>query len=135
MNIQNYNYSANFKAKFLHSEALKEVAQFAVETGRFEKLNKARKNIDSAFLTRKLNFELYTTPDGYPYVIFTRYTPKKNITIPKTIQDYEMSEPFIFNSKKKMNPLKFGFDTIIKLGNSAPKNNMYKEVVAGTIKK
>ena len=45
-----------------------------------------------------------------------------------------MSEPFLFIASKKMNPLKFGYEIIRKLSNSAPKNNMYKKVVAGIIK-
>ncbi len=135
MQIQNTNYSTNFRAKFLNSQSLRAFAEYAVENGKFERLNQARKNIDKAYLTRKLDFELYTTMDGYPYAIFTRYTPKKNVLFPKNREDYEMSEPFIFNSSKKCNPLKFGFELIKKLGNSAPKNNMYKEVVIGSIVK
>ena len=41
-----------------------------------------------------------------------------------------MSEPFILNANKKMNPLKYGFEVICKLSNNAPKNNLYKKIVA-----
>jgi hypothetical protein len=43
----------------------------------------------------------------------------------------KMSEPYIYCCSKKRNPLKYGYDKIIKLGNEAPKNNMYQKIVAG----
>ena len=135
MYIQNHNLA--FRAKFFHTQSLHDVAEFAKETGRFERLNDARKNIDKTHLDKRLTFELFVTEDDkkIPYAIFTRYTLKDGIVIPKSIDDYKVSEPFLFAAKKKMNPLKFGYDILRKLGNSAPHNNMYKEVVSGSIKK
>ncbi len=135
MYIQNNN-QCSFGAKFLNSQSLKDVVNYAVENGKFDKLNQARKNIDCAFLNRRLKFELFTTEDEkkIPYVILTRYTPKQDVIIPKSMDDFKMSEPFLFIASKKMNPLKFGYEIIRKLSNSAPKNNMYKKVVAGIIK-
>lgn len=132
MYIQN-NYQNSFGAKFLNSQSLHDVVNYAVENGKFDKLNQARKNIDCAYLNRRLMFELFTTADEkkIPYVILTRYTPKKDVIVPKSMEDFNMSEPFLFIANKKMNPLKFGFEIIRKLSNSAPKNNMYKKVVAG----
>ena len=126
----NYN-TPSYKAKFVYSDDLKKVVNYAVETNRFTKLNNARKNIDSAYLTRRLKFEFVGNENGYPVVAFTRFTPKSGI-IPKNINDYEQSEKFICISSKKMNPLKYGYDMIIKLSNSAPQNNLYKRIVAGT---
>ena len=40
--------SPSFKAKFLYSDSLKQVADYAAERGKFGKLNEARKNIDKA---------------------------------------------------------------------------------------
>ena len=46
-NTNTRNFTPNFKAKFLHSESLKLVADYAVAHGKFNKLNSARKNIVS----------------------------------------------------------------------------------------
>ena len=132
MKIQNTNNTI-FGAKFLDSQSLYEVAKYAKENGKFDKLNTARKNINRAYLNRRISFELFVTADDkkIPYVILTRYTPKKNVTIPKTSDDCTMSEPFIFISKKKMNPYQFGYELIKAMGNNAPQNNLYQQVVAG----
>ena len=79
MKIQSTS-STSFNAKFFHSQSLLDVAKYAQETGRFEKLNTARKNIDNAYLNRRLMFELYETLDNIPFVIITRYTPKKMLS-------------------------------------------------------
>ena len=50
------------------------------------------------------------------------------------MDDYRISEPYIYVSKKPMNPLRFGYKIICLLGNKAQPNNMYKEVVAGKVK-
>ena len=135
MKVQTDNI--NFGARFLNTRSLQDVAKYAKETGCFEQLNNARKNINSAYLTRRLKFELSVTKDEkkIPYVIFTRYTPKKCVTIPKSLKDYKITKPFIFVSKEIKNPLKFGLEIIKKLGNNAPENNMYKQVVAGILNK
>jgi len=118
----------NFKAKFLKSEALKQVADYAVEKGKFEKLNQAKKNIDTANLTTRLRFDMGEN-DGKPFVTFTRYELKPKVTLPKTFDDYKAPKFFLFQSCKKENLLKFALEQIIKLGNNAPNNKKYKLVV------
>lgn len=133
MRIQNNthftSYNTNFQAKFLHSESLKMVADYAVEHNKFDKLNQARKNIDSAFLQTKLRMDIRKNKNGNPVVSFTKYSPKKNVDIAYTLDDYELIKTTEFISEKKMNPLKFAFEKIIKLSNNAPHNKMYKHVV------
>lgn len=118
----------NFKAKFLNSESLKLVADYAVEKGKFEKLNQARKNIDLANLTTRLRFDIGEL-DGIPFVTFARYELKPGIIIPKSLDDYKPPRFFKFQSNKKENILKFALERLIKLGNNAPRNKMYKHVV------
>ena len=130
MQITNNNYSPAYKAKFFHTEDLKKVVEYAHQTNCFDKINKARKRIDNAYLTRRLKFEFGKGAEGYPIVIITRYTPLKGI-IPKFMEDYIASEPFVFASKQKINPFKFGLNVILKLSNSAPKSNLYKKIVGG----
>lgn len=67
--------------------------------------------------------------NGNYIVSFTKYSPKKNINIAYSLDDYEIVKTTEFTSEKKMNPLKFALDKIIKLGNNAPHNKMYKKVV------
>lgn len=128
-NNYNSNYRQNFKAKFLTSESLKLVANYAVEHGKFDKLNQARKNIDSSFLQTRIRVDIGETKKGFPLVSFTRFSPKSNVAVAKTFDDYKQSKVTIFESSKKMNPLKFAMEKIIKMGNNAPHNNMYKKVV------
>lgn len=59
MKIQNNPSQQTFQAKFLHSESLKMIAQYAVDHGKFDKLNTARKNIDKAYLTTRLRVDIY----------------------------------------------------------------------------
>ena len=49
MKIEKRCYTPNFNAKFIQSDDLKKIADYAVEHGKFEKLNQARKNIDSFY--------------------------------------------------------------------------------------
>lgn len=129
MNISSQpSKNPNFKAKFLKSESLKLVADYAVEKGKFERLNQARKNIDIANLTTRLRFDIGEV-DGKPFVTFARYDLKPGIIVPKSLEDYKAPKYFIYQSSKKENILKFALERLIKLGNNAPQNKMYKHVV------
>ena len=131
MNITtSHPHQLNFKAKFLKSESLKLVADYAIEKGKFEKLNQARKNIDTANLKTRLRFD-FGEIDGRPFVTFARYDLKPEVVIPQSLSDYKEPKFYIFESSKKCNVLKFAFERLIKLGNNAPNNNMYKQVVMG----
>ena len=45
------------------------------------------------------------------------------------MDDLKLEKVTIYKSDKKMNPLKFALEKLIKLGNNAPENNMFKNVV------
>lgn len=128
MKIQNYQNQTSFQAKFLQSDSLQQLAQYSVEHGKFDKLNAARKNIDSAFLSTRLKVDIFEE-NGKPGVSFTRFVPKKNVLIAKYQDDFEQAKVVTFKSEKKCNPLKFALEKIIKLSNNAPHNNMYKNVI------
>lgn len=119
-----------FGAKFLHSESLKQVAEYAVEHGKFDKLNSARKNIDSAYLQTKIRVDVGVNKKGFPSLTFTRFEPKKSVLIPMKADDYQMTKVTVVESSKNCNPFKFAMEKIIKMGNDAPKNNLFKRVVA-----
>ncbi len=128
MKIQNYQNQTAFQAKFLYSDSLQQLVQYSVEHGKFDKLNAARKNIDSAYLKTRLKVDIFEE-NGKPRIIFTRFVPKKNVLIAKYQDDLEQVKVVTIKSDKKCNPLKFAFEKIIKLSNNAPHNNMYKNVV------
>ena len=132
MIIQKTNlHKPNFQAKFIHTQSIKDLAEFAVRTNRFDKLNKARKKIDNAYLRHRISFELSQTNEGIPIAIFTRYTPKKDVAFPKTIDDFEKSAPIEYRAKRIMNPLIYGYDIIRKLATFNGQNDMFKKIVAG----
>ena len=128
MNVNNNYSNVNFQAKFLKSDSLYDVVHYAIDNGKFEKLNQARKNIDNACLRTRLQMDIAYTNNS-PTVIFTKYEPKKLSSglftddfIPTNRVEYICTKP-------KTNPLEFALRMIIKMGNSAPKNNIYKNVV------
>jgi hypothetical protein len=124
----NYN-TPNFGAKFFHSESLKIIADHAVETGKFEKLNQARKNIDNACLSTRLRVDISQTDNGNPVLMIAKFRPKERICCAKNIKDYKLIKVSKFISAKKENPINFALKELLKLGKNAPNNKMYKKVV------
>lgn len=124
----NRTSNVNFQAKFLKSDSLQQIAEYAVEHGKFDKLNIARKNIDNANFTTRLMVNI-GDEEGRPYIKFTRYNLKPNAPIDYTMDDFRPEKTTVFKSSVKMNPLKFALEKIIKMGNDAPHNNIYKKVV------
>ena len=125
--IINNNSNINFEAKFLKSESLKNVADYALEKGKFDKLNNARCNIDKAALTKRIKMDIIDK-DGYPTVIFTKYEPRAR-SLGLSIDEYIPTKQIQRTSTKKMNPLKYALELIIKLGNNAPNNKMYRNLI------
>ena len=130
MHVQNSTSQINFQARFLHSESLQKVAEYAVDKGKFDKLNQSRLNISKHYMDRRLMFDLGTDEKGFPYAVFTRYVPKYS-RMPQTIEDYKNPLKIVYKADKKMNPLKYGLQLLIRLGNDAPHNKMYKNVIVG----
>jgi len=130
MNINNNNSNVNFQAKFFKNDDLTSIVKYAQEHGKFDKLNKARKEIDNNYQTLRTRLKVdicYT--DNYPTVIFSRYQPQKDC-IALSGKDYELTAQTEFICPKKgQNPLKFALDRIIKLSQGAPESKMYKKVV------
>ena len=111
---QNYTYahSPKFGAKFLHSESLKQVADYAVENGKFDKLNQARKNIEGAHLQTRVRFDMGVNDKGFPFLTFSRFNPKKSVLVPMSADDYQLTKATVIESSNKCNPLKFAFEKI-----------------------
>ena len=127
----NYNdsYSPAFQAKFFHSESLKMIADYAVEHNKFQKLNQARKNIDAYCLPVRLRVDIGRTEKGFPSIVFTKFMPKSGIIVPTSMNDYVPVKSTTYVGSESKDLLKFALEKLIKLGNDAPKNNMFKNIV------
>lgn len=134
MNI-NKNYSnVNFQAKFVKSDSLYDIVNYAIENGKFDKLNQARKNIDNAYLMTKLKVDIFYS-NNRPTLAITKYEPKHHRSglysddyIPTNHVEFECQKP-------KANPVAYALKILIKMGNNAPNNHIYKDVVAVRNKK
>lgn len=131
----NNNYSTArrpaFKARFLNSESMKQIADYAIQHGKFEKLNQARKNIESSHLRTRLLVDTGVTSKGFPFISFTRFVPKSDVIVPKTMQDLRQEKvvTFLTESSKIKNPIKFALEKLIRMGNDVPHNNIFKKTV------
>lgn len=127
--VQAHNTKPSFGAKFFDSESLAQIAEYAVEHGKFAKLNRARLNIDTACLRTRLKVDIKQNESANHSLVFTRYVPKPTVIVPKSIADYIPVKVTVLNLGNKGNVLKAALEKLIKLGNSAPKNNLYKRIV------
>ncbi len=128
MKINSQNNNINFQARFLDSEALRRVVTHAAEHGKFDKLNNSRKNIEKYYFNRRLLVDI-GEKNGKPYITFTRFIQKPEVIIPKSMQDFKLDKIVTLQSEKNMNPLKFAYEKLVKLGNEAPKNKMFKNII------
>lgn len=127
--VQACNTKPSFGAKFFNSESLAQIAEYAVEHGKFAKLNRARLNIDTAYLRTRLKVDIKQNESAKPSLVFTRYVPKPTIIVPKSVADYLPVKITVLDLDKNSNVLKVALEKLIKLGNNAQKNNLYKRVV------
>lgn len=128
MKINNQYNTPNFKAKFLYSKSLELVADYAVEKGKFEKLNQSRKNIEKFYLRRRLRVDIGDN-DGKPFITFTRFVPKDSVITPKTMQDLKLNKIVSIECGQRKNILKFALEKLIKLGNDTPNNKLFQDIV------
>ena len=120
--------SIGFGAKFIHTDDLQRIAQYAIENGKAVELNQARKNIDSVYLKTRIGVRLFEDTNGYPGVEFTRYVPKSVVSFPKSEKDYNAYK-YAYCATKKMDIFEFALKKIIKMGNGVPNNKIFKRVI------
>ncbi len=130
-NSYNTAHRPAFKAKFLNSESMKQIADYAIQHGKFEKLNQSRKNIESSYLRTRLLVDTGVTPKGFPFISFTRFVPKSGIIVPKTMQDLKQEKvvTFVTESSKIKNPIKFALEKLIRMGIDVPHNRIFRKSV------
>ena len=117
----------NFKAKILYNNALKQINEKAAEIGQFENLKIAKRNIAMHDNNIGLLIDIGEN-NGKPFVSFSKYVPRKKVKSPKTFDDFKLAITETFEAGRHYNPVEFALSKLLKLGNDAPNNNMYKKI-------
>ncbi len=135
MQINPQNTTPNFGAKFLYSDSLKQVADYAKKRGAFTKLNQAQKNLaqknpDTRILVDLGVYSSIKKTETKPYVEFSIFEPVKRVGRPKKgIRQYELVKKVLFESQREMDPLKFAYNKILGLGKQDINNKIYKRIL------
>lgn len=127
MYIQSTN-DINFKAKFIRNESYDDVMRYAIKRNKYEILNSALKNIDNIRKDTFIRMDICYTGE-YPTVVFSRFDRGWDPISQKATDKYIQKKQVDYISSKRGNPIKFAYEKIIKLGNNAPNNKMFQEVV------
>ena len=127
MNIQPAN-SVNFNAKIINNDSYKDVMRYALEHNKMTKFIKTLENIDKIRKETRIKMDICYT-DKYPTVVFSRYERGWNPELRQYTDDFVLKRQVDYISTKKENPVKFALSRLIKIGNDAPNNKMFKEVV------
>ena len=133
MKITNTNSNPNFGASLTHSKDMLRIVQYAKNNSQdLKKLLDAERNINKQDCYTRLNLELFETKDGFPFILFTRFIPKKGVKLSQgNEKDFINYEPIFVQSKKHIDPFKFGLDMILRLGYNSPNNKIYQRIVLG----
>ncbi len=129
MKINQSTATPNFEAKFFHSKSLEDIANFAVRTNAFGKLNRMQSHISKKYLKIRIKVDVNVTEQGLAQVTFSRYYPKRDAFVPKSLNDYRKANVVTYTSTKPVNPLWFAMNKIIEMGDNATNNDIFKEVV------
>lgn len=127
MNIQQ-NSNLSFNAKIVNNKTYDEVMKFALEHNKMTRLLSTLSNIDKIRKDTYIKMDICYTGE-YPSVVFSRYEKGWNRSLQMPTEDYILKRQVDYISTKKENPVKFALSRLIKLGNDAPNNKMYQEVV------
>lgn len=128
INLQQNTYTPKFGMKFTDSEALRNIAEYAIEHGKFTELNNARKEIDKLYLRHKLRIDTSTNDKNMPVITFTKYTPKSHIMFPEYENDYVI-KTIEFTSKKEMNVFDYAIKMICKMAQNKCKNDVFYQII------
>lgn len=128
MNISNSYQNINFQAKFVDNKTLTQISDYAFEHNKFDRFNESIRNIDKIRKDSLLKMDICYTGE-FPTVVFSRIEKKWDFVNNMPTDKYVLKKQTEFISDKKMNPVKFAFEKLIKLGNNAPDNKMFQAVV------
>ena len=125
MQIDNTKNHQTFGAKFTNTETLHKVVDYAISKN---KLNTARKNIEKTDFFTKVAVDLVEDADKTIFR-FTTYKPQYSSKNGKLVTTYKVSE--FERQASKNNVIKELFEYLVKMGNNAPENKIYKHIVKG----
>lgn len=128
MQIENTKNYQTFGAKFTNTETLHKVVDYAISKNKFNKLNTARKNIEKTDCFTKVAVDLVEDADKTIFR-FTTYKPQYSSKNGKLVTTYKVSE--FERQASKNNVIKELFEYLVKMGNNAPENKIYKHIVKG----
>lgn len=122
------NATPSFKAKFLHTDSLKQVVEYSLEHNCFDKLNKARKEIEKHDSFTKIEMHCgFNEKLQRSFLEFTTYKPKYEKINGELMKTYKVKKTIKYYSEK--NPLKLAYEKIIKMSQNDLKNNTYKDII------
>ena len=127
MNIQS-NSNLCFNAKIINNQSYNDVVRYALEHNKIPRLKSTLDNIDRIRKDTLIEMNICYTGE-YPTVVFSRYEKGWNKILKEQTDNYVLKRQVDYISTKKENPLKFALSRLIKMGNDAPNNKIYQEVV------
>ena len=127
MKIQSTS-NLNFNAKIINNESFNEIRSYALEHNKFAKFKQTLENIDKIRKDTFLKMDICYTNE-YPTIVFSRYEYGWDPKLKQQTNNLVLKKQVDYVSTKKEKPEKFALRKFIKLGNNAPDNNMYQDVV------
>lgn len=130
MQINNTRNCKSFGAKFTNTKTLHKVVGYAMSKKDFDKLNNARKNIEKTDCFTKVAVDLVKdAKTGKKTFLFTTYKPKYTYKSGQIEKSYDISK--YERPATKTIVIEELFEYLVKMGNNAPKNKIYKHIVKG----
>ena len=118
----------SFNAKIFNNNSYEDVMKYALEHDKFTRFTKTLENIDKIRKDTFIKMDICYT-DEYPTVVFSRYERGWDKLLQQPTDNYILKKQVDFISTKKENPVKFAYKKLIKLGNNAPENKMFQDIV------
>ncbi len=123
----NFNQPA-FQAHFLNSKSLEMITDYAIQKGKIDKLAIAKRNIESCYNDVYLRVDIFKSKN-FPCITFSRFTPKKRIKNPESMNDFVLTNTKMYKSLKPCNLLKYALHKVIRLGYDVPNYPLFQDVV------
>ena len=127
MNIQNNPTQTSFQAKFLHTEDLYNIADYAVKHNKFKELNNARKVFEAADPRTRVAVDLCYTGKK-PTIIFSYYVPNPARSGMFADEFVLANQTDIIAKKSNEDIIKFGLRQIISIAKQGPNSHQFKEI-------
>lgn len=122
------NTKPTFKAKFVHTDSLKQVVEYSLEKNCFDKLNNARKEIEKHDSFTKIEMNCgFNENLKRSFIQFVTYKPQYATINGELVQKYKIKKTVKYYSEK--NPLKLAYKQIIKMSHNNLRNNTYKDII------